>query len=79
MTILDVHRAIAKLDNDVVVESIDAAAVVDSTRGVGAVFQVCGQRRRIEGAALHVWMVEDLNGGATLSQRLRATVRGEFG
>lgn len=78
MTPLDVQRAIAKLDDDVIVESIDAAAVVNSV-GIGAVFRVCGQRRQIEANALRAWMIEDLSGGATISQRLRATVRGGFG
>lgn len=78
MDIRDVHRAIAKLDNAVVVESIEPANVINRT-GIGAVFRVRGQLRKVEGGALHVWMAEDLNGGATVSDRLLATVRGGFG
>lgn len=78
MNIRDVHRAIADLDDGVVVLSIDPACVI-ARAGVGAVFLVRGQRRAVDGAALHVWMREALQGGATVSQRLLATVRGGFG
>lgn len=72
------HRAIAKLDEDVVVQEITPQNVIDQ-RGVGAIFIVRGQLRRVDGAALHSWMVEDLAGGATISERLLRTVRGGFG
>ena len=78
MNILDVHRAIANLDADVVVQTIEPANVVNRG-GIGAVFVVRGQIRRVDGGALHAWMTEDLAGGATLSQRLLATLRGGFG
>lgn len=78
MDVRDVNRAIAKLDDGVVVQEITPQNVVDG-RGFGAIFIVCGQQRRVEGAVLHIWMQEELRGGATVSQRLLATVRGGFG
>lgn len=78
MDVRDVHRAIAKLDDGVAVQEVTPQNVLDR-RGVGAIFVVRGQLRRVDGAALYSWMVEDLAGGATISERLLPTVRGGFG